>query len=162
MLANVALQDSRGSFCEFWNSCLSDKFEFVPSSAATSFNAQSNTLRGLHFQAGPREQTKLVHCSHGSAYDVVVDLRPHSPTYLQWQSIQLDSKIGTSVLVPKGCAHGFVTLEPNTVITYLIEGPYEPEAGRVARWNDPVFAIFWPVNNPILSDRDRDAADFAP
>jgi len=157
-LENTVYPDLRGHFSEFWN-CRTPLI-FVPQSAATSYNAEPGTLRGLHFQSPPNAQSKLIYCSHGRVFDVVLDLRPDSPTYLQWQGEELDGFSGKAIHVPKGCAHGFLTLEPNSVMTYLIEGPYVPEASGIIRWNDPCHGISWPTTHPILSERDQNAPDY--
>ncbi len=111
----------------------------------------------MHFQKSPHGQTKLVSCVSGRAWDVIVDLRKESSTFGQWCGIELSAASGRSVLVPPGCAHGFVTLEPNTTIAYLIEGPYRPERARSLRWDDETVGIEWPCDSPILSETDASA-----
>lgn len=164
VVENPVFSDDRGFFLEFWKAGgrAESLPDFKPDSVATSFNSRRHTLRGMHFQAPPHEQAKLVFCSHGRAYDVALDLRPESPTYLEWEAEELTPASGKTVYIPRGFAHGFLTLEPNTVMTYLIEGPYAAEAGGIVRWNDPCHGITWPHPDPVLSDRDRHAPDFHP
>jgi dTDP-4-dehydrorhamnose 3,5-epimerase len=133
---------------------------FRPVSACHSHNDAAGTLRGLHYQARPHGQTKLVCCSQGSVLDVTVDLRVDSTAYLMWDAIELREGDGLSLYIPSGCAHGFLTLEPSSTVAYLIEGDYRPESGRVLRWDDPAVGIRWPCKDAILSDKDRHAADY--
>ena len=114
----------------------------------------------MHFQQPPHGQTKLVSCVQGAAWDVIVDLRPDSPTYKCWHGETLEAGSGRAVFIPAGCAHGFLTLKDETTISYLIEGDYNPTAAGVVHWNDPAFGIEWPIRDPILSERDRLAPDF--
>ena len=102
----------------------------------------------------------MVSCIAGSIFDVVVDVRPESPTYLNWISNELSSKSGLALFIPAGFAHGFLTLTDNAIITYIIEGEYVPEAASTLRWNDPSIGIQWPISNPILSEKDLNAPDF--
>ena len=152
-------RDVRGGFEEFWeeNQFSEMNINFTPANACYSYNRLAGTLRGLHYQAEPCGQSKLVSCVAGKVWDVTVDLRRESPTFKQWQSIVLQSVDGRAVYIPSGCAHGFVSLEDETTLAYLIEGDYQPELSRALRWNDPELAIEWPVPNPILSDKDRAA-----
>ena len=154
--------DARGAFTTLWESHGSAPglAAFRPEGAHQAFNARASTLRGLHYQRPPHEQAKLVACAAGRLWDVVVDLRQESGSYLRWVGTELDARSGRALLVPRGCAHGYVTLEDATTVTYLIEGRYEPGASAVVRWNDPRFGIAWPVHPQALSDRDRTAPDF--
>ena len=162
LFTDRVFKDARGAFEVSWESVDLNKagIAFNPVSANHSYNTKKGTLRGMHYQLPPYGQSKLVSCISGAAYDVMVDLRPHSPTYLSWHAVELSAGSGKSVYIPAGCAHGFVTLQDNTTIAYLIEGEYSPEAAALVRWNDPVIGIQWPVTDPILSDRDRNAPDF--
>lgn len=135
---------------------------FVPTSACHSHNAAAATLRGLHYQIQPHGQSKLVACTRGAILDVVVDLRRESPCYLAWDAVELREGDGVSLFIPRGCAHGYVTLEPSSTVAYLLDGEYRPEHGRILRWDDPAIGIEWPCSAPTLSDRDRLAADFVP
>jgi dTDP-4-dehydrorhamnose 3,5-epimerase len=127
-----------------------------PFQISLSRNPTRHTLRGMHFQAAPYEETKLVRAVRGRAYDVVIDLRRDSPNYLAWTAIELDAEAMNAVFIPPGCAHGFLTLQDDTDILYQISPPYEPGHTLGVRWNDPVIAIRWPAV-PALCDA-RDAA----
>jgi dTDP-4-dehydrorhamnose 3,5-epimerase len=153
--------DSRGLFEVFWESDLTDEeTSFRPTNAHHSYNVATGTLRGMHFQKSPHGQAKLVSCVSGRVWDLMVDLRPDSPTFGKWHGTELSAGSGTAVYIPAGCGHGFVTLEPNSTVAYLIEGDYQPNAGRVLKWNDPTVGIEWPVSNPTMSDKDAGAADW--
>jgi len=161
VLTGDIFSDLRGDFCTFWEEGNGLPLHpFIPSSFLLSKNTMPQTLRGMHFQRHPHGQTKLVSCVRGSIYDVVLDLRPNSPTFRKWQAIQLDSTTPQAIFIPTGCAHGFLTLESETWIAYLIEGHYVPGSGGVVRWDDPSFSIEWPSSNPTMSDKDRYAPDF--
>jgi dTDP-4-dehydrorhamnose 3,5-epimerase len=116
----------------------------------------------MHWQAAPHAETKLVRCEQGAIYDVIVDLRPASPTYTKSFGVDLRAADHLALYIPEGFAHGFQTLEDETVVYYQMTTPYVPEAGRGARWNDPAFGIPWPIADPILMARDRDYPDFVP
>ncbi|MBI2311644.1 MAG: dTDP-4-dehydrorhamnose 3,5-epimerase [Betaproteobacteria bacterium] len=128
----------------------------------TSFNRHRGTLRGMHFQAAPKAEGKLVRCTRGSIYDVIIDLRPGSPTFRQWVSVFLSQDNRRAVYAPPGFAHGFQTLEPDAEVFYQMTESYVPELARGVRWNDPAFGIEWPLSPPTLSDRDAGFPDFAP
>lgn len=121
---------------------------------STSYNRRRGTLRGLHFQAAPFAEAKLIRCTRGRVFDVAVDLRPGSTTYRRWTAVELDAEGGRQVFIPEGCAHGFQTLADDSELFYQITAPYRPEAVRGLRWDDPALAIAWPAIPPILSDRD--------
>ena len=125
-----------------------------------SFNMRRGTLRGLHFQELPHEEAKLVRCPRGAIYDVVVDLRTSSPTHGRWIAEMLTADNGKMLYIPEGCAHGFQTLEDNSEVFYQMSEAYHPESARGLRWNDPAFAIRWPLANPIVSQRDAAYPDF--
>jgi dTDP-4-dehydrorhamnose 3,5-epimerase len=129
---------------------------------STSYNARRGTLRGLHWQAAPHEEAKLVRCTRGRALDVIVDLRPDSPTRRQWRAVELSQDNRTALFIPEGYAHGFQTLEDDTEILYQMTAFYVPEQARGARWDDPAFAIDWPLSEPILSQRDASFPPFDP
>jgi dTDP-4-dehydrorhamnose 3,5-epimerase len=130
---------------------------------STSFNRQAGTLRGLHYQAAPRGECKLVRCTAGTVYDVVVDLRTESPTYRSWTAVELSSENRSAVYVPRGVAHGFQTLEEGSELLYMIDRPFEPSAARGVRWDDPAFGIEWPAApcGRTMSERDRSYPDYA-
>lgn len=158
------LADERGwfarSFCaeEFAARGLAGTFP----QSNISFNRQTGALRGMHFQAAPRPDPKLVRCTHGAAYDVVLDLRPDSPSYLRWEAVELTAEAGTAVYIPGGCAHGFQCLAPDTQLFYQMGESYVPELARGVRWNDPAFGIAWPLPVSAINERDAAYPDFAP
>lgn len=119
-----------------------------------SFNVERGTLRGMHWQAAPHAEAKLVRCTAGSLYDVIVDLRPGSPTRLAWAGFELDARSRRLLYVPEGFAHGFVTLEPDTEIFYEMSTPYVADAFRGFGWNDPLIGIDWPLEPRCVSERD--------
>lgn len=121
---------------------------------SVSFNRKRATLRGLHFQAEPHSETKIVRCTAGACFDVVVDLRPGSARYRQWHGEELSAGNRRMLYIPPGCAHGFQTLADDTEIYYEITPAYVPSAARGVRWNDPGLAITWPILDPIMSERD--------
>ena len=120
-----------------------------------SFNQKAGTLRGLHFQTEPHEEAKLVRCTRGAIYDVVVDLRPDSSTYRRWYAAGLTSENRRMLFIPSGFAHGFQTLVDDSEVFYQMSEFYHPESGRGVRWDDPALAIEWPLANPIMSEKDR-------
>jgi len=111
----------------------------------------------MHYQHDPHAQAKLVSCVGGAVYDVFVDLRKDSPTYLQWHAEELKEGSGKSVFIPAGCAHGFISLTDNATVSYLIEGAYAPQAAATLRWNDAAIGIQWPFDPIIISVKDREA-----
>lgn len=127
-----------------------------------SYNPRERTLRGLHYQEGPHGECKLVRCTRGAAYDVAVDLRPESPTYLRWYGVELTEENRLAVYLPEGVAHGLLTLADDTEIYYQMSAPYVPGAARGVRWDDPAFGIEWPAAPRIISERDRHYPDYAP
>lgn len=156
-------EDERGFFARAWSAkelaALGAEGEFVEANLA--YNHKRGTLRGLHWQAAPHGQAKLVRCTRGSIFDVAVDLRPDSTTYGQWTSVELSAENRLMFYVPDGFAHGYLTLEPESEVLYLVTSDYEPASARGARWNDPAFGIRWPdVNELIVNDRDNNYPDF--
>jgi dTDP-4-dehydrorhamnose 3,5-epimerase len=123
-----------------------------------SWNRKRGTLRGLHFQAVPHEEAKVVRCTRGAIWDVIVDLRQGSPTRLRWHAQELNADNRLAFYVPEGFAHGFQTLADDSEILYQMSEPYYPELARGVRWDDPRLGIKWPLPEPILSDRDRSYA----
>ena len=156
--------DHRGSISCLWDNSIQERLcqQFAPHSFLLSKNPDRHTLRGLHFQYPPNEQTKLVTCIRGKAHDVILDLRPDSPTFRQWQAFLLNSQTPETLFIPAGCAHGYLTLEPETWMSYFIQGQYVPESGGIIRWNDPFFGMKWPVKAPLLSQKDLLAPDYQP
>lgn len=120
-----------------------------------SFNRLRGTLRGLHYQAEPYSEAKLVRCTQGAIWDVIVDLRPESPSFRRWHAVELSAASRLALYVPEGFAHGFQTLADDSEVLYLMSQFYRPDAARGLRWDDPVLAINWPVADPQVSERDR-------
>ena len=162
MVAPERAEDHRGFFARTW--CAE---EFAAhglvdhwAQCSVSFNIRRGTLRGLHYQRAPQAEVKLVRCTAGALYDVVVDLRPSSSTYLKHVAVELSASNRLMVYVPEGCAHGFQTLQDGSEVFYQISVPYSKEHAAGVRWDDPAFGISWPYPDPIMSDRDRDYPDF--
>ena len=130
------------------------------SQCSVSFNARRGTLRGMHFQAAPYEEEKLVRCTRGAIWDVIIDLRAGSPTYSKWFGAELTGDNHRALYIPKGLAHGFKTLSDTTEVLYQMSTPYVAGAGTGVRWSDPAFAVVWPGGEPILSERDATYPDF--
>jgi dTDP-4-dehydrorhamnose 3,5-epimerase len=155
-------QDERGffarSFCqkEFQQNGLNP----ATVQCSIAFNEKKGTLRGIHYQDAPHYETKLVRCTRGAIYDVVVDLRPESPTFRQWIGVDLSYANRRMIYVPGGCGHGLITLEDKTEVFYQMSEFYYPELSRGVRWNDPAFQIEWPMAPLVISDRDRTCPDF--
>lgn len=120
-----------------------------------SYNKHKGTLRGMHYQAAPMAEAKLVRCTRGTIYDVIIDLRPDSPTYCQWLAEELNAENSKMIYIPEGFAHGFQTLENDTEVFYQMSEFYSPEHARGLRWDDSVFWIEWPLNAKIISDKDN-------
>ena len=155
--------DQRGFVAEIYNRReylkMGIEADFVQDNNSLSRNV--GTLRGLHFQAPPHAQNKLVRCGRGAIFDVVVDIRKGSSGYGQWAGYELSAENGHQLYVPIGFAHGFVTLEPDTEIVYKFSDYYAPETERAIRWDDPDLGVDWPLKgNPILSDKDANAPSF--
>lgn len=126
-----------------------------------SYNRRRGTLRGMHWQADPFAEAKLIRCTRGSIWDVIIDLRPDSATYMEYFGLPLTAGNARGLYVPEGMAHGFVTLEDDCEVFYQMSQFYEPASARGVRWNDPAFAIKWPISDPILHPRDAAYPDFA-
>jgi dTDP-4-dehydrorhamnose 3,5-epimerase len=157
-------EDERGFFARTW-----DPDEFAErglnpelAQCSISFNRARGTLRGLHYQAAPHEEAKLVRCTSGAIFDVALDLRPDSSTFRDWFGVELSAENRLALYIPEGCAHGFLTLADDSEVHYQISQAYVPDAGRGVRWNDPAFAIRWPGEVVVINDRDRSYADFRP
>lgn len=127
-----------------------------------SFNKKRGTLRGMHYQAKPYEEAKLVRCTRGALYDVIIDLRAGSPTYLQWEAVELTEQNRRMLYIPEGCAHGFQTLEDGTEVFYQMSEAHRPAYARGVRWNDPAFGIHWPDGERVISARDNAYPNFVP
>ncbi|MCQ2005377.1 dTDP-4-dehydrorhamnose 3,5-epimerase [Rhizobium sp. NRK18] len=152
------LSDERGYFSEMfkldWFQRTVANVNFVQDNESLSIRA--GTVRGLHFQVAPYSQGKLIRCSRGSIYDVAVDLRTDSDTFGQWVSTELSSETGEQIWIPPGFAHGFMTLQPDTIINYKVTAPYSSAHDRGVKWDDPAIGITWPtLERYFLSDKDR-------
>jgi dTDP-4-dehydrorhamnose 3,5-epimerase len=154
--------DERGFFVRTWcrEEFATHGLPVDPAQLSISMNWRKGTLRGMHLQAAPHEETKIVRCSKGAIYDVVLDLRRDSATFGRWHAVELTAENGRMLFVPPGCAHGFQTLEDASEVTYLISEFYHPASARGVRWNDPAFAIEWPLPVSVMSTADRTYADF--
>jgi dTDP-4-dehydrorhamnose 3,5-epimerase len=157
--------DERGFFARAW--C---QEEFAARGLGTNlvqaniaFSQRAGTLRGLHYQVKPHEEAKLVRCTRGAVYDVIVDLRPESPTYLQWVSVELTADNRTMLYVPEGFVHGYQTLTDNAEVLYQVSHVYSPESERGVRWDDPAVGIEWPkIDTRIISEKDRSWPNYSP
>jgi dTDP-4-dehydrorhamnose 3,5-epimerase len=161
------LSDERGHFARVFSAheFTERSLDATIAECSTSFNRRAGTLRGLHYQAEPHAEAKLVRCTRGAIYDVALDLRPDSPDHLRWYAAELSEDNGCVLFVPRGCAHGFQTLRDDTEIYYQISVPYEPAAARGVRWDDPAFAIDWPeppAHGRTIAPRDATYPDHAP
>ena len=157
-------EDTRGFFARTW--CRQEFAEFGLETGlaqcSISFNDKCGTLRGLHYQTSPQEETKLIRCTAGSIFDVAVDLRPASATYLQHFGAVISAANHQMMYIPAGFAHGFLTLTDNTEVFYQISAPYSPVHSHGVRWNDPAFGIGWPGEVRVICDRDRMYPDYVP
>ena len=159
-----ARQDERGYFARVWcaRELAQHGLETRVAQASMSFNARRGTLRGMHYQVAPHEEVKIVRCTRGAIWDVIVDVRPGSPTYLQHIGVELTAANHRQLYIPQGFAHGFQTLEDECEVGYQMSEFYAPDAQRGFRWNDPAVGISWPLPHPILNDRDRGYPDLVP
>ncbi len=156
------IEDERGFFARVW-----DIKEFTNLGLNTrivqcsiSYNKKRGTLRGIHYQEKPYEEDKIIRCVRGKIFDVIIDIRPESPTYKKWIGIELDANEYKMIYVPKGFAHGFQTLEDNTEVFYQISEFFMPKHARGIRWDDNSFKIDWPLNPSIISKRDQSYDNF--
>lgn len=158
------IADGRGFFARSW--C---REEFTAlgldgnlTQCNISYNREAGTLRGMHYQAEPHGEAKLVRCTRGAIFDVAVDLRPGSPTYLKHLGVELSADNRRALFIPSGLAHGFQSLTPDSEVFYQMSCAYVPGAGRGVRWDDPTFGIAWPTAERTISERDRTWPDFVP
>jgi dTDP-4-dehydrorhamnose 3,5-epimerase len=161
-IALAAMADSRGSFARTFcqRSFAEQGIAFPVAQCNRSRNTKRGTLRGMHFQRAPHEEAKLVRCSRGAVWDVIVDLRPGSATLGKWFGVELSERNDISLYVPAGFAHGFQTLTDDVTLEYTMSAFYEPSSADGVRWDDPAFGIAWPIATPILSERDRTYPDW--
>ena len=156
------LEDERGFFARTWCEREFRDRGLNPNlvQCNISFNKTKGTLRGMHLQVAPCAEAKLVRCTKGAIYDVIVDLRPDSPSYKQWLGVELTPANHKALYVPEGFAHGFQTLADNTEVFYQMSQFYAPECARGYRWNDPSFGITWPEEISVISSKDRNLTDY--
>lgn len=154
--------DERGLFARAWcrQELQSRGLVATIAQCNLSFTEERGTLRGLHYQLPPSEEVKFVRCTAGSIFDVMVDLRQDSATFRRWFAVELSAENRKMLYVPRGCAHGFQTLADRAEVFYLVSDPYSPERERGVRWNDPAFAIAWPLPVSRISKRDESYPDF--
>lgn len=150
------MTDERGFFARSWCDREFEHAGLNPRVAqcSISYNPRSGTLRGMHYQADPYSEAKLVRCTSGAIFDVAIDLRLESATFRKWVGLTLTSVMRNMMYIPEGCAHGFLTLEDHCEVFYQISSAYCADAARGVRWNDPAFAIEWPAAVQVISDRD--------
>jgi dTDP-4-dehydrorhamnose 3,5-epimerase len=156
------LADERGFFARTW--CATEfaehRLKIELAQCSISFNARAGTLRGMHYQTPPHEEAKLVRCTMGAIFDVIVDLRPDSAAYLKHVAVELTQENRNALYVPEGCAHGYQTLTDDTEVFYQISEYFSPEHSTGHRWNDPAFGIDWPLEVSVISERDSGYPDF--
>jgi len=156
------LEDARGFFARSY--CINEfeKYGLEPTNLQCniSFNSKKGTLRGMHFQTEPKAEAKLVRCTRGKMFDVIVDIRPESDTYKKWISVELSAENRKSLYVPKGFAHGFQTLEDNTEVFYQMSEFFFPGCAAGFRWNDPDIGIKWPLEDKVMSEKDKNLGLF--
>jgi dTDP-4-dehydrorhamnose 3,5-epimerase len=150
------ISDDRGFFARVW---CQDEFaqhgiEKEWAQANVGRSTRAGTLRGMHYQRAPHEEAKLVRCTRGSVYDVALDLRPTSPSYLRWVGVTLGADDHTMLYIPEGCAHGYQSLADDSEIVYFTSAPYAPNAATGARYDDPAFGIEWPLDVDVISEQD--------
>jgi dTDP-4-dehydrorhamnose 3,5-epimerase len=157
------LKDHRGFFARSWCQNEFEAHNLVSrvKQSNVSYNKTKGTLRGMHYQISPYEETKLVRCTRGAIYDVIIDLRPASPTYSQWIGVELTAENYKMLYVPENFGHGFQTLEDDTEVTYQVTQFYTPGSERGIRWNDPAFSINWPIEVQVISDKDKSWPDYS-
>ncbi|HEY0981916.1 MULTISPECIES: dTDP-4-dehydrorhamnose 3,5-epimerase [unclassified Schlesneria] len=156
------LEDERGFFARTWcqQELEQQGLETGISQCNLSFNHRSGTLRGMHYQAAPHGETKIVRCTRGAIFDVIVDLRPDSPSYLRWFGIELTAENRLMLYIPPSIAHGFLTRADSTEVFYQMSVPFHPASARGVRWDDPALGIEWPQLPAVISERDRLYPDF--
>jgi dTDP-4-dehydrorhamnose 3,5-epimerase len=160
VVAPELVEDDRGAFARTFSREDFEERGLDPniSQCSVSFNRIAGTLRGMHFQVGEAAEAKLVRCTAGRMFDVAVDVRLDSPNYLRWVGIELSASNRLALAIPRGFAHGFLTLEDATEVLYQISAPYQPLAARGFKWDDPAIGITWPAEPVVISERDRSYA----
>jgi len=157
------MADERGFFARTWCAREFETHGLTPNlvQCNISFNKQKGTLRGMHYQVVPHEEAKVVRCTMGTIYDVIIDLRPNSPTYKRWVSVDMSAENRRMLYIPEGFAHGFLSMEDDTEVFYQMSEFYAPECARGVRWNDPAFNITWPLGVTVISEKDGQYPNFA-
>lgn len=157
-------EDDRGFFARLWCTEEFENRQLVSrlNQCSLSYTRRKGTIRGMHYQAPPREEVKIVRCVRGAVYDVLLDLRPTSPTYLKWVAQHLTADNRLAFYIPKGVAHGFQTLTDDVEVLYFIDESYDAALARGVRWNDPAFGIEWPLEPTVMAERDRTYPDYKP
>jgi dTDP-4-dehydrorhamnose 3,5-epimerase len=155
-------KDERGFFARTFDFNFFEENKLVSKfiQSSISYNIKKGTIRGMHYQTNPFSETKLITCTNGKIFDVLIDLRENSKTFKKWQSIELDSKNYSTLYVPEGIAHGFQTMEDDSVLSYQISNVYKPEYSGGIRWNDPSFNINWPLKPTTISKKDQKYLDY--
>jgi dTDP-4-dehydrorhamnose 3,5-epimerase len=155
-------EDERGFFARVWSAEEFQRRGLNPALAqcSLSYNHAAGTLRGMHYQAPPAQEAKVVRCVRGTIHDVLIDLRPQSATFRKWVALELTAENRLSFYIPEGVAHGFLTLSDGAEVLYLISSAHVPALARGVRWDDPAFNVTWPRRPAVISDRDRDYPDF--
>ena len=156
--------DERGFFARTWSETEFEErgLDSRLVQCSLSFNTRQGTLRGMHYQKSPYAETKLVRCTRGEIYDVVLDLRADSATFKEWAAVELSADNHQMLYIPKGCAHGFQTLSEGAEVFYQMSAYYRPESATGVRWNDTAFAIEWPLEVTVISERDAAYPDYQP
>jgi dTDP-4-dehydrorhamnose 3,5-epimerase len=156
--------DARGYFTQLWSAqtLAAHGLRTDLAQASLSHNRAAWTLRGMHYQRAPFEEAKLLRCVRGAIYDVLVDIRPQSSTYLRWFGLELSAESGRMLYVPEGVAHGYLTLVDDSDVLYFLSAPYSAEHAAGIRWNDPRIGIAWPAQPHVISDRDAAFPDLVP
>jgi len=164
LLRETVHTDTRGTFRRILDSVQLAELglESQISQISNASNVRRGTVRGMHYQVEPHDETKIIWCNVGAVFDVLVDLRPEEATYGQWTSVELRADEPTALYVPRGVAHGYQTLDDDTSLTYFISTPYEPEAARALLWSDPTIGIAWPLGVASISPRDAGAPPWPP
>lgn len=158
------IEDERGFFARTWDAdeLAGHGLDAELVQCSVSYNRTRGTLRGMHYQAAPHEETKLVCCTAGAIFDVALDLRADSPTFCDWVGVELSADNRLALYIPRGCAHGFLTLTDDVEVTYQMGQRYAPDAARGVRFDDPAFGIEWPTDVSVINERDRTYPDFTP
>ena len=157
------LTDERGFFARSWCKKEFEQHELLADlvQCNISFNRREGTLRGMHFQVAPHAESRLVRCTMGAIYDVIIDLRPNCPTFKRWISVELTAENRKMLFIPEGFGHGFITLTDNTEVFYQMSAFYAPECVSGVRWNDPTFDIDWPAEVKVISEKDMQYPDYS-